>query len=64
MCWMLTVDDHVDAGVEDLLDILPALLVDGAGRVRVRELVDEGDLGMPREDGLDIHLARARRRGA
>ena len=33
--------DDVDAGVEQLVDVLPALLVAGAGHVGVRELVDE-----------------------
>ena len=32
-CWMLTRRDHVDAGVEQLLDVLPALLV-AASRAR------------------------------
>ena len=36
--------DDVDAGLEQLLDVLPALLVARAGDVRVRELVDERDL--------------------
>ena len=33
--------DHVDAGVEQLVDVLPALLVPAAGDVGVRELVDQ-----------------------
>ena len=37
--------DDVDAGVEQLVDVLPALLVARARDVRVRELVDERDLG-------------------
>ena len=45
--------DDVDAGVEQLLDVLPALLVARAGDVGVRELVDERDLRA---------AARARRR--
>ena len=36
--------DHGDPGVEQHVDVLPALLVRGAGHVRVRELVDERDL--------------------
>ncbi len=46
--------DHVDAGVEHLLDVLPALLVPHPRRVRVRELVDERELRA---------RARSRRRG-
>ncbi len=37
--------DHVDAGVEQLLDVLPALLVARSGRVGVGVLVDEHDCG-------------------
>ena len=37
--------DDVDAGREQLVDVLPALGVAGAGHVRVRQLVDERDLG-------------------
>ena len=46
--------DDVDPGVEQLLDVLPALLVARARDVRVRELVDERDLRA---------AARAPRRG-
>ena len=44
---MLDVDrgDDVDAGVQQLLDVLPALRVPGAGDVRVRQLVDQRDPG-------------------
>ena len=52
--------DDRDAGVEQLLDVLPALLVPRARRIRVRELVDEGDLGLPREDRVDVHLLERR----
>ena len=37
--------DHVDPGVEQLVDVLPALLVARPGHVGVRELVDQRDLG-------------------
>ena len=40
---MFTRRDHVDPGVEQLLDVLPALLVARAGHVGVGELVDERD---------------------
>ncbi len=52
--------DHVDARVEQLLDVLPALLVARARHVRVRELVDERDLRLPREDRVDVHLLERR----
>ena len=43
---MLTVEITSMPGVEQLLDVLPPLLVARAGDVRVRELVDERDLGL------------------
>jgi len=48
--------DDVDPGLEQLLDVLPALLVPRAGDVHVRELVDERDLRTPGEDGVDVHF--------
>ena len=48
--------DDVDAGVEQLLHVLPALLVARARDVAVRELVDERDLRVPGEDGVHVHL--------
>ena len=48
--------DDVDPRLEDLVDVLVALLVARAGRVRVRELVDEGELGCALEHGVDVHL--------
>ncbi len=55
---MLDVDggDDLDAGIEQPLDVLPALLVARAGHVRVRELIDEHDLGSPCKDGVDVQL--------
>ena len=46
--------DDADAGAEELLDVLPPLLVSRPRDVRVRELVDEGNLG---------HCAQGSRRG-
>ena len=48
--------DDVDPGIEELLDVLPALLVARPGNVRVRELVDQRDLGMARDHRVDVHL--------
>jgi hypothetical protein len=55
---MLDVDrgDHVDPGRQQLLHVLPALGVAGAGDVGVGEFVHEGDLGVSGEDGVDVHL--------
>ena len=46
----------VDAGVEQLLDIEIALGVAAAGRVGVRQLVDQHELGPAREDCVEVHL--------
>src|SRR4051812_29347989 len=46
----------VDAGVEELFDVLPPLGVARSRRVRVRELVDEEQPWLARERGVDIEL--------
>jgi len=48
--------DDLDAGLEQFLDVLPALLVPGSGHVAVRELVDQRDFRRPREHAVDVHL--------
>ena len=48
--------DDIDARVEELLDVLPTLLVAGARNVGVRELVDEHHVGTPGQHRLDVHL--------
>ncbi len=48
--------DDLDAGVEDELDVLPALLSGGAGDVGVGQLVDHRDRGMPLDDSVGVHL--------
>ena len=52
--------DHGDPGVEERLDVLPALLVARARDVRVGELVDERDLGPAGDDRVDVHLLERR----
>ena len=52
--------DDRDARVEQLVDVLPALLVPRAGDVRVRELVDEDDLRPAPQDRVDVHLLERR----
>ena len=54
--------DHVDARVEQVLDVLPALGVPGSGRVGVGELVDERHLGLAGEHGVEVHLVEPVRR--
>ena len=55
---MLHVDggDHADAGVEDLLDRLPPLLVPSARHVGVRELVDEHPFRVPLDHRVGVEL--------
>ena len=48
--------DHVDARVEQLGDVLPALGVPRAWHVGVRELVDKRDLRLAGEHRVDVHL--------
>ncbi len=59
---VLNVDcrDDVDSGGEQVLKVLPALLVASARGVGVGEFVDEGDLGAPGDDGIDVHLLESR----
>ncbi len=61
--------EHVDAGVEDVLDVLVALRMLDARRVRVRKLVDQAELRGAGEDAGQVHFlehraAVARRCGA
>ena len=60
---MLHVDgrDHVDPGLEHLVDVLVALRVPRARRVRVRELVDERELGRPPDHRVRIELVELER---
>ena len=53
---MLTVDNTVIPAASKLLDVLPALLVSRARHVGVRQLVDDGNLRMARQDRIDVHL--------
>ncbi len=46
----------VDAGGEQLLDVEVALGMAAAGRVGVRKLVDQHQLGTARQDGVEVHL--------
>ena len=47
--------------VENLLDVLPALLVPHRRHVRVGELVDQGERRCTREHGVEIHLLELER---
>ena len=48
--------DDVDAGVEQLVDVRPALLVARTRRIAVGQLVDEDEVGMAAQDGVHVHL--------
>src|ERR1700761_4846270 len=55
---MLDVDrgDHGDAGIEQFLDVLPALLVLTARCVGVGEFVDQNHVRVPLEDALYVEF--------
>ncbi len=57
---MLDIDCRidVDAGRQQFLDILIALVVAAAGGIAVRQLVDQHQLGPPGEDGIHVHLGQ------
>ena len=48
----------VDAGGEQLLDILPALRMPRAFGVGVGQLVDQDQLRLPRQRGVEIEFAQ------
>ena len=48
--------EHVDAGVEHVLDVLVALAVLQAGRVGVGKLVDQAELRSAAKDRRQVHL--------
>ena len=48
---------YVDAGVEQLLNVLPALGMAAFGRVGVSEFVDDDQLRLPLERRVDVELA-------
>ncbi len=52
--------DHLDTRREQIDDVLPSLGTTGARDVRVRELIDEGDLGIVQADRVRIHLLEHR----
>ena len=55
--------DDVDAGGQDLVDALPALLVPRAGDVGVRQLVDQHPLRPARDHRVGVELRRTPCRG-
>ena len=50
--------DDIDPGVQQFLDILPALFVTRPGRVGVGQLVDQGDVGIAGEYPVEVHLGQ------
>ena len=51
----------IDAGGEDLLDVLPALRMTRAGRIRVRVLIDQQKSGTPGDGTVDVELHQGAR---
>ena len=49
---------NVDAGGKKFLDILIALRMAAARRVRVRKLIDQNQARRPLKNGVDVHLAQ------
>ena len=47
---------HIDAGGEQLLNVLPALGMTAVGSVGVRELVDDDQLGLARQRRVEIEF--------
>ena len=54
----------VDAGADQLLDIHVALGMPAAGRVAVRQLIDQGELRAARQQCVEVHLRAACGRGS
>ena len=48
----------IDAVVEQLLDIQIALGMPAAGGVGVRELIDQDELRMPRQNRVEVHFVQ------
>ncbi len=48
----------MNAGVQQFFYVLPTLDVAHAGHVRMREFVDEGELGVPRQEPIEVHFAK------
>ena len=49
-----------DPPVQDVLDVLVALAVARLGQIRMRELVDERELGSAPDHSVDVHLGEHR----
>jgi len=52
--------DDADAGIEQGVDVLPALLVGHAGDVGVREFVDQREVGASCDQSLEIEFGEGR----
>ncbi len=48
--------EHADPGLEQLVDVLPALRVPRPGRIGVRQFVDDDHLGPARQHRLHVEL--------
>ncbi len=52
--------DHLDAGAQQLFDVLPALRVARSRDVRVRKLIDQCNLRIALQQRVDVHLFERR----
>ena len=61
---MLDVDGghHIDTGVEQVQHVLVALAVSRPRHVGMRQLIHDAGVGMPREDGIEVHLLKVTER--
>ena len=56
MCWILQRGPHVDARVEQLLDVLPAFGMAAVRGIGMGKFVDDDQLGPARQRGVDVEL--------
>ena len=47
---------HIDAGIEQFLDILEAFGMPAVRRIRMRQFIDDDEIGPARQRGIDIEL--------
>jgi hypothetical protein len=51
----------IDAGIEEFHNVLPPLVIAaGTGGICVSQFIDERNLGVPSENGVEVHLGKDR----
>ncbi len=48
--------EYIDAGIQQFLYVLPALRMTRAGRIRMRQFIDQDQFGMAFQRGIDVEL--------